>query len=108
MTRRVDQVQHVVQSVVIVQHGTCLGLDGNASFSLDIELVQNLSISTFFNDTSEFEQAVAQGTLSMVDVSDDAEVAEAVYGDGGDTFSSSDCTLATCASLEGVVWKRRA
>jgi len=86
VTRRVDQVQHVVQSIMIVQHGTCLGLDGNASFSLDIELVQNLSISTFFNDTSEFEQAVAQGTLSMVDVSDDAEVAEAVYGDGGDTF----------------------
>jgi hypothetical protein len=69
---------------VVVEHSTCLSLDSDASFSLDVEPVQTLSISTFFNDTSDFQKAVAQGALSMIDVGDNAEVAEALYGDGGD------------------------
>lgn len=71
---------------MVVEHGTCLSLDSDTSFSLDVEPVQTLGISTFFNDTSNLEQAVTQGTLPMVDVGDDAEIAEALYRDGGDTF----------------------
>ncbi|KAH0373698.1 hypothetical protein KCU65_g250, partial [Aureobasidium melanogenum] len=70
----------------IDQHGTRLGLDSDTSFSLDIEPVQTLGISTFFNDTSNLQQTVTQGAFSMVDVSDNTEVAKALYRDGGDSF----------------------
>jgi hypothetical protein len=85
VTRRVDQVQHVVQTLVVVKHSTCLSLDCDASLSLYVESIQTLSISTFFYDTSDFQQAVAQRTLSMIDVGDNAEVAKALYRDGSYT-----------------------
>lgn len=101
VTRRVDQMEHVVQALVVVQHSTRLSLDGDASFSLDIELVQDLSISTLFDDSGQLEQAIAQGALSVIDVGDNAEVAKAVYGNGGDALLQLRLRLDGLRQAEG-------
>lgn len=76
-------MQQVVFPLVVVQHATGLGLDGDAAFSLDIQLVQNLLVAAGFDGASQLQQAVAERALAMVDMGDDAEVPEAVDGNCG-------------------------
>ena len=55
---------------MIVYHTTSLGLDSNTTFSLDIEFVKDLLVSSWGNGARKLEQPVAECTFAMIDVSD--------------------------------------
>jgi hypothetical protein len=86
VTGRVDEMEQVVLAVVVVYHGARLRLDRDAALALDVELVENLLVAAHGDGARELEQAVRQGALAMVDVGDDAEVAEAVHRNCRDTL----------------------
>lgn len=67
-------MQQVVLSLVLVDHTTCLRFDRDASFPFDIKLVQNLLVSTLFNRAGQLQQPIAERALSMIHMSDDAEI----------------------------------
>ena len=74
----VDQVELVVLAVlrrVGDAHG--LALDGDAALALQVHLVEELLLHVARGDGARaFEDAVGQGRLAVVDVRDDAEVAD--------------------------------
>ena len=78
---RVDQVQHVVLTIagaVVQPHG--LGLEGDAAFTLDVHGLEVLRLHLpRLNGTGHLQDAVRDGRLAMVDVRDDAEIAD-VFG----------------------------
>ena len=76
---RVDQVEHVVQVVVgLERQPHRLGLDRDAALALDVHPVEVLRPHlTAVDDTRDLEHPVGQSGLAVVDVGDDAEVADA-------------------------------
>ncbi len=78
MSRRVDQVERVRRAVGgEVSEPHRLGLDGDAAFSLQVHGVEHLLPHLTRTDRpGPLQEAVGQGRLAMVDVGDDAEVAD--------------------------------
>ena len=78
MTGGIDQVQSVgfaVQRRVL--HAHSLGFDGDAALALQLHGVENLIHHlALFKNTRHLQQAVGQRALAVVDVGDDAEVAD--------------------------------
>jgi hypothetical protein len=74
----IDQVELVLDTRrVRVRHARRGGLDGNALFALEIHGVkQLLGHVTFAHRAGGFQQAVRQRGLAVIDVRDDAEVAD--------------------------------
>ena len=67
VARRVNQVQHVIVEV----HPDVLRLDGDAPLTLNIHRVEILrSHEPRVDRTSQFQDAVRQGGLAVVDVGD--------------------------------------
>ena len=66
-------------------HAHGLGLDGDAALTLDVHAVQVLGAHVAgLDDAGGLEHAVGQGGLAVVDVRDDAEVAQpGLLGGGG-------------------------
>ena len=60
--------------------------------SLDVQLIQDLLVGAVFDDgPREFQEAVAQRTLSVIDMGDNAKVAEPLHGDFVDPFFEPFC-----------------
>ena len=79
MARGVDQVEHVVLAVRgAVVHADRLQLDGDAALALQVHRVEDLVVHLALRVTApvSFEQPVGQGGFAVVDVGDDAEVAD--------------------------------
>lgn len=76
-------MQEIILPFVVVEHGTCLRLDGDASLALDVELIQDLSIASLLNGARQFKKTIAESAFAMVDVSHDAEVPESLNWDFG-------------------------
>lgn len=91
MARRIHQMQQVVVPIVVVNHGARLGLDRDAAFSLDIEFVQNLLVAASLYGTRDLQQSVTERALAVVNVRDNAKVAEPLNGDPGDPFLQRGC-----------------
>ena len=54
-----------------------LALDGDAAFALQFHLVEELRLHILGTDGSrDFQEAVGQGGLTVVDVGDDAKIAD--------------------------------
>ena len=84
MTWRVDQVELVALALVLVvdRHGP--GLDGDAPFALQFHVVQDLGAHVARLDGArDFEHAIRQRRLAVVDVRDDREVADVLGVHGG-------------------------
>ena len=79
MAGGVDQVEHVLAAVGGgVGQPDRLGLDGDAALALQVHLVEVLGAHVALtHGMGEIEQSVGQGGLPMVDVGNDAEVAQA-------------------------------
>ncbi|KAI6767776.1 hypothetical protein HG530_005785 [Fusarium avenaceum] len=72
----IDKMQQIVLALVLVDHGTRLRLDGNTTFALNIELVENLLIRIASRYRARiFQQSIAQGAFPMVDMRHDTKVA---------------------------------
>ena len=85
MARRIQKIELVSLSVPgLVENGNGVGLDGDALFPLQIHGVQKLILLLpFGNGIRLFQQPVGKGGLSVVDVSDNGEIASQFNGHGG-------------------------
>ena len=81
---RVDEVEPVGQAVVRrVLEADGAGLDRDALLALEVHRIEDLARHLARVDrVGQLEQPVGQRRLAVVDVGDDAEVAQAVLGDG--------------------------
>ena len=71
---------------MVVYHGAGLRLNGDASFALHVQLVKELLLPTRFDGASKLQQPVTERAFAMINMRDDAEVAEAIDGDVGDAL----------------------
>jgi hypothetical protein len=95
-------MQQIVLAIVIVNHRACLRLDGNASLSFHIQLVEELLLASRLDCPSNLQQAIGECALAMVDVRDDAEIAEAIDWDVSDPpFEVRFDLQGTCGSNPG-------
>ena len=80
VARGVDEVELVHLAVLGgVVHGDGAGLDGDAAFPLDVHVVEDLVLHRpLVHALGQFEDAVGEGGFAVVDVRDDAEVADVV------------------------------
>ena len=78
MARRVDEVELIGLAVArLVEHAHRLGLDGDAALALEVHRVEQLGAHRARVDrVRHLEDAVGQRRLAVVDVGDDAEVAD--------------------------------
>ena len=78
MAGRVDQVELILVAVVgVVVQANALGFDGDAALALQIHGVEHLRDHFALGERAgHFEQAVGQRGLAVVDVRDDAEIAD--------------------------------
>jgi hypothetical protein len=95
-------MQQIVLAIVIVNHRACLRLHGNASLSFHVQLVEELLLAAWLDRPGNFQQAIGECALAMVDVRDDAEVAEAIDRDVSDPPLEVRFDLqGTCGSNRG-------
>ena len=75
----IDQVEFVLDAIARgIAHAGGGGFDGDALFALEVHGVEQLLRHVALGDGARgFEEAVGQGRLAVVDVRDDAEVADA-------------------------------
>ena len=80
MARGVDEVELVHLAVLGgVVHGDGAGLDGDAAFPLNVHVVEDLVLHRpLVHALGQLEDAVGEGGFAVVDVRDDAEVADVV------------------------------
>ena len=75
------EVQGVVAAVLgLVGKGDRLALDGDPPLPLDIHVVEDLVLKIpVIDDAGVLDQAVGQRRLPVVDMGDDAEIADIVH-----------------------------
>ncbi len=80
VARRVDQIQHVRLAVLrFVIEPDRVGLDRDAALALEIHVVEHLRCHIAVGHRAgQFEQAVGERRLAVIDVGDDREVADAI------------------------------
>ncbi len=81
VARGVDQIQVVAPAILgLVGQADCLALDGDAPFALDIHGVQDLILEIpGRHDVRGLDQAIREGRFPVIDMGDDAEVANKVH-----------------------------
>ena len=73
----VDHVQRVGRAVELPRHPHGLALDRDAALALDVHAVEVLRAHVAIGDHArDLQHAVGEGRLAVIDVSDDAEVAD--------------------------------
>ena len=82
VSRRIEQVKPIVVPVLrVIVHCDRMRLYCDATFALEIHRIEQLVLFVAFGDCSgAIEQAVGQGSLTVVDVRDDAKIARAFDG----------------------------
>ncbi len=78
----VDEIQLVALAVLgVVPHADGLRLDGDPALALDVHAVEHLLLHLALrHGVGELEDAVGQRRLAVVDVRDDREVANVIWG----------------------------
>jgi hypothetical protein len=81
VARRVDEVELVGFAVVsLVHHADRVRLNGDAALPLEVHGVEYLGLHFARGQRpGEFEEAVGEGGLAVVDVRDDREVADVTW-----------------------------
>ena len=78
VSRSVNEVEDILLSVQFILHLYGVALDGDATFALQVHVVQHLSFGHLYG-VGIFQQAVCQGGLAVVDVGDNAKVADILH-----------------------------
>src|SRR5439155_14011481 len=102
VSRRVDQVQLVQLAVAgVIAHPDGVQLDRDAAFALQIHRVEHLlAHQALVERPGELDEAVGQGRLPVVDVGDDAEVADVILAHVGLEYSRPSSVV------RGIPWLR--
>ena len=80
VSRRIYKVEQILILLMGIAHRYGLCLNSNSSLSFYFEFVKKLCLRMSRNGIGYFEKAVGKGTFTVVDVCDDAEVADEVRG----------------------------
>ena len=81
MTRGVDHVHGVCDAFKLPRQANGLALDCDSTLALDVHAVQVLgSHVAVANNSCELQHAVRQGGLSVVNMRNDAEIADLARG----------------------------
>ena len=78
MPRRVYQIEYILLPVLLIFHLDGVALDGDASLALKVHIVEHLSFGNLYG-LRKFQETVGQGRLTVVDMSDDAEVPDILH-----------------------------
>ena len=78
MARSVDEVELVGAALVGIVHLYGVALDGYATLTFKVHVVEHLSLG-HLNGVGVFQETVGQCALAMVNMGDDAEVANVVH-----------------------------
>src|SRR6266498_129698 len=80
MSRRVDEVQLVTAAVArVVGHANSVELDGDSALPLEVQSVEDLRLHlALLEHARRFDQAVGECGLAVIDMSDDAEIADMI------------------------------
>ena len=82
MAGGVDQVQLVVDPFVMKIHLDGVALDRDAAFPLQVHVVEHLVLHVLAGDgAGDLQQPVGQGALTMVDMGDNAEIADVLHAE---------------------------
>ena len=77
MSGRIDHVERIGKAIVRPRHAHGLALDRDSSFAFDVHAVEVLIAHLArLNDAGELQHAVREGGLAVVDVRNDAEIAD--------------------------------
>ena len=80
MSRSIDQIQDIFFSFIIILHLNGMTLDRNASFTLQVHIVQNLRLQIFtFYCLGILKQTVGQSTFTMVNMSNNTIIADILH-----------------------------
>jgi len=73
MAGRVDEIQYVLQAILrFVVQPNCMRLDSNASFALEVHVVENLRLHVAASDRAgQLQQTICQSRLAVIDVGND-------------------------------------
>ena len=67
-------------AVVVISHLDGVAFNGNATLAFKVHIVEHLVLKVFSaNGVGVFKQSVGQGAFAVVDMSDDAEIANMVH-----------------------------
>ena len=84
MARGINEVELEVLAITLVVDRDGRGLDGDATFTLQVHRIEQLITGLAFRDgVRDLEQAISQRALPMVDVGNDGEVTD---GQGWDSI----------------------
>ena len=79
VSRSIDEVEDVSLSILcLVLHLDGVALDGDTTFPLQVHVVKHLSLSNL-DGLSLLQQTVCQGTFTMVDMCNNAEISYFIY-----------------------------
>jgi len=76
MPGRVDQIEHIVLALVVVDHADGVALDGDAFFAFEVHAVQHLGHIHLAHHVGGFQKTICQSGFAVVDVGHDAEIAD--------------------------------
>ena len=80
VSRSVNEVEDICLTVVFVFHLDSVALDGDASLFLKVHVVKHLSFHVFRRyGVGKLEQTVCQSTFAVVDVCNDAKIADILH-----------------------------
>ncbi len=106
---RVDQVEDVVPPVFrVVQQRDGVGLDGDAALALQVHVVEDLVFHLAQrHGVRQLQDAVGQRALAVVDMGDDAEIADVFAWDFQSRFTSAGLFREAGRELS-IFWRRAA
>ena len=76
MSGSVNEVEDILCAVKLIIHLNGMALDSDSAFAFKVHIVENLGFHVFLADgMSVFEQTVGKGRFAVVNMCNDAEVA---------------------------------
>ena len=80
MSRSIDQVQKMLFTLILMLHLDGVTFNGDPPFTLQFHIIQHLVLEIpLIQGTGFHQQPVGQGTLPMIDVGNDTEVANVIH-----------------------------
>ena len=108
VSRGVDEVEHIIFAIELVVHLDGVALDGDAALFFQIHIVEHLPFG-HFDGRSALKQAVGKGAFAVVDMGDDAEVADMFHvGWTSKTGGERKCPVVTEFGLSCAFGERDA
>ena len=78
MSRCVNQIEYIFFTIVHILHLDGVTLDGNASFTLQIHVIEHLTLGDL-DGLREFQHTVSQSRFAVIDMRNDTKVSYMIH-----------------------------